>query len=80
MEIKMNNFRSKDIMRFIREATDLTQEEFGKAIGKKGRSWANKVENGVRNVYLEDFLKVANVFDIEITIKMNYDKRNGKRK
>lgn len=69
MKFEANKYDAKDIIRIIRDWTDLTQEEFGESLGKKGRSWARNIENGYTRIYFEDFLKIIKMYDITVTIE-----------
>ena len=52
MRIKFNDYEPKDIIRFIRESTGLTQKEFGKSINKSERT-IQDYESGRRRYYTE---------------------------
>lgn len=69
MKFEANKYDAKDIMRIIREWTELTQEEFGESIGKRGRAWSRNIENGYTRVYFEDFLKIIKKYGITVTIE-----------
>lgn len=68
MEIKCNNFKTKDIIRIMRDSTNKTQTEFARSI-QKSRSWAAKAERDEINISLNDFLKLAKINNIEIIMK-----------
>lgn len=68
MEIKCNNFKTKDIIRIMRDCTNKTQSEFAKSI-QKTRSWTAKAERDEINISLNDFLKLARLNNIEIIMK-----------
>lgn len=72
MKIKCNDFKTKDIIRFMRDCTGDTQEKFAKSIHKT-RDWCAKVEGGNSNIILEDFIKLANTYNIEIIMKKTDD-------
>ena len=67
MEFKANKYKPNEILRFMREATNLTQEEFAKKINKS-RDWQQSNEYGRANYYFKDLLKIANEFNFEIKI------------
>ena len=48
MEIKANNYEPNDILKFMRQATDLTQKEFAKTINKS-KDWCQSNELGRSN-------------------------------
>lgn len=68
MEIKFNDFEPKDIIRFIREWTGLTQKQFGKSINKSERS-IQDYESGRRRYYVEMLSDICKVHGIKIVIK-----------
>ena len=68
MEIKANKYAGKDILRFIRENTNLTQKEFAKNIDKS-RDWQASNEIGRFHYSIDDLIKIANTYNLEIIIK-----------
>ncbi len=68
MEIKCNNYKTKDIIKFMRDYSEKTQTEFAKTVNKK-RGWCAKLEGGVTNISLETFLKLADKNNIDVIIK-----------
>lgn len=69
MKIIANDYEPKDIFRFIREWLELTQEEIGIEMGKKGRAWAKFIENGNNRYYFSDLLELCKKNNIRITIE-----------
>ena len=67
MEFKANNYKPNEILRFMREATNLTQEEFAKRINKS-KDWQQSNEYGRSNYYFKDLMSLANEFGFEIKI------------
>ena len=67
MEFKANNYKPNEILRFMREATNLTQEEFAKRINKS-KDWQQSNEYGRSNYYFKDLMALANEFGFEIKI------------
>ncbi len=67
MEFKANDYKPNEILRFMREATNLTQEEFAKKINKS-RDWQQSNEYGRTNYYFKDLIELANKFNFEIKI------------
>ena len=59
MKLVVNEYEPKDVFRIAREWTNLTQEELGKSMGKKGRAWAKNIESGRSRYFFEDLLKIA---------------------
>lgn len=68
MEIKANNYRANEILRFIRQNSNMTQEQLAKAIGKS-KNWVKNNEQGLNRYFFEDLMKVANICNVEIIIK-----------
>lgn len=67
MEFRANNYKPNEILRFMREATNLTQEEFAKRINKS-KDWQQSNEYGRTNYYFKDLIALANEFNFEIKI------------
>ena len=68
MEIKCNNYETKDIIKFMRDCSEKTQREF-KNDKKKKRGWCAKLEGGETNITLDTLIKLANINGMEIIIK-----------
>lgn len=68
MEIKANNYKANEILRFIRQNTNLTQKNFAKTINKS-EDWEYSNECGRSRYYFADLLEIANKQDLEIIIK-----------
>ena len=68
MKLIANDYEPKETFKIIREWTNLTQEELGIEMGKKGRSWAKEIENGKNRFYFSDFLEIAKKHNIKIII------------
>ena len=68
MKIKANNYKGKDILKFIRENTNLTQREFAENIDKT-RDWQASNEIGRCRYSVDDLIKIANKYNLEIIIK-----------
>ncbi len=68
MKIVANNYKSNEIMRIIREWTELSQKDFAKSIGRS-RDSINSIENGRNRVFLNTLLEIAKEHDITITIE-----------
>ena len=68
MKIKANEYEPKDMMKIIREWTELTQKEFGKSIGKAERT-IQGLELGETGYSIKTLLKIAKVHNLEITIE-----------
>ena len=68
MKIIGNEYTSNQIVKMIREWTELTQKEFAKDIGRSERGW-RMIENGERRCDLSTFLEICNKHNIEIIIR-----------
>ncbi len=68
MEFKANKYTGKDILKFIRENTNLTQKEFAHKIGKS-RDWQASNEIGRTHYSIDELIKIANMYNVEIIIK-----------
>lgn len=68
MKVKFNDYEPKEIIRFIREWTGLTQKEFGKSINKSERV-IQDYEAGHRRYYTETLKTICKVHKIKITIE-----------
>ena len=68
MKIVANNYNEKDIMKMIRENTNLKQPEFGKTIGLSGMT-IQGYERGIRNYTFKTLMKIAKKHDLVITIE-----------
>lgn len=68
MEIKANNYKGKDILKIIRDNFDLTQKEFAKNINKT-RDWQASNEIGRSRFFVDDLIKIANTYNLEIIIR-----------
>lgn len=68
MEIKANDYEANEILKYIRETTNLTQKQFANSIGKS-EDWCQSNELGRANYYFKDLLKLADIHNIEIIIK-----------
>jgi len=68
MKVLCNKYETKDIVKFMRDCSEKTQTEFAKDLNKK-RGWTAKLESGITNITLKDFIKLANKNDIEIIIQ-----------
>ena len=74
MKINFNNFEPNEVIRFIREATGLTQKEFGKSIGKKERT-IQDYESGCRRYYTTTLKQICKVHKINIIITDNEEEK-----
>ena len=68
MKIKVNDYKTNEVFKFIRQWLNLTQEELAKKI-KISKSSIEKYEYGTVNYTFETLVKIANAYDLEITIE-----------
>lgn len=68
MKVTLNKYEPKDVIRFIRESTGLTQKEFGKSINKSQRT-IQAYEAGKRRYYTDTLKLICKVHNVEITIE-----------
>ena len=74
MKIKANNYKAGEIMKIIREWTEMSQTEFAKSI-KRSRDSINNIENGRNRIFLDTLLEIAKIHNITITIEKNIRKK-----
>ena len=55
MILNTDKYQQNEILKFMREATNLSQQEFAKSIGKS-KDWVRKNEYGLTNYYFKDLL------------------------
>ena len=68
MKFIANKYKATEIIKIIREWTELNQTEFGKTINRS-RDSINNIENGRNRMFLNDFLDMCNKHNIKITIE-----------
>ena len=68
MKVNLTEYSQGEIMKIIREWTDLTQEEFAKEMGKSKRT-IEDYEAGRVNYNIQFIKKLMDNFDIEVIIK-----------
>lgn len=68
MNIICNKYETKELIKFMRDCSEKTQLEFAKVLGKN-RGWTAKLEGGITNISLSDFLTLAKINDIEIIMR-----------
>lgn len=68
MKIIANNYTSQEIIRIIREWTELTQKDFGNKIHRSERG-IQAFELGTRNYDVKTLLQIANTYHLKITIE-----------
>lgn len=68
MKIIANNYTPQEIIRIIREWTELSQKDFGKTI-HRSESGIQAFELGNRNYNMQTLIQIANTHGITITIE-----------
>lgn len=68
MKIILEQYEAKDIIKFIRQSTGLTQEKFGKKINKN-KNTIQSYELGRNKMSLNTFLEILKEFNIKISIE-----------
>lgn len=68
MKIIANDYTAPEIIRMIREWTELTQEQFGKTIHRSQKG-IQAFELGTRNYDMRTLLQIANKHGLKITIE-----------
>ncbi len=68
MQLKANNYEPKEIIKIIREWTELTQADFAKTINRSKKT-VEAYEYGKANYSFDMFLKICKLHDIEIIIR-----------
>lgn len=68
MRINLNDYDSKDVIRIIREWTELDRSDFGKSINKSAHTIKN-YEIGKSNYTVSSLKKLAKKYNLDITIE-----------
>ena len=68
MKIILDEYEPKEIIKFIRQSTGLTQKQFGKKIGKSSDT-IQSYELGRNKMSLNQFIEIAKIFNIKIQIE-----------
>jgi len=75
MKIVANDYEANEIIKIIREWTEMTQQQFGETI-HRSQATVQSMETKRVNVYLHTLLELANQFGITITL----EKKDNKKK
>lgn len=67
MYIKANDYKPKEIYKFIRQSTNKKHKEFAEDIGKS-EDWSKSNESGRNSYKFKDILELAKINNIEILI------------
>jgi len=68
MKFVANEYEPKDIIKMVREWTELTQKDFGKSINKTLRT-VQDYEGGRRNYNITTLMEMAKKHNLTITIE-----------
>lgn len=68
MKIILDEYEPKKIIKFVRQSTGLTQEKFGKKIGKS-KDTIQSYELGRNKMTLDKFIEITKMFELKITIE-----------
>lgn len=68
MKIIANNYKEKEVIKILREWTELKQPDFGKSIGMSSSS-IQSYERGARRYKFETLMKIAKKHNFTITIE-----------
>lgn len=71
MQLKANDYKANEIIKIIREWTELTRKDFAKTINRSPKT-IEAYEYGSINVSLEMFLRICKIYDIEVIIRKKY--------
>ncbi len=72
MKIIANDYESKDVIKILREWTNLKQPEFGKSIGFSGMT-IQSYERGTRKYTFDTLIRIAKNMDIKLQSKKMND-------
>jgi len=68
MRIKASEYKANEIIKIIREWTNLTQQQFGETI-HHSKHTIQSMELGRNSTYLHTLLEIADIHGIDITIE-----------
>ena len=68
MKVILDQYDVKDILKFIRQSTGLTQKQYGEIIGKSKES-IKSYELGRSKMSFNDFIYVCKLFNIKVIIE-----------
>ena len=68
VKIVANEFTPQELVKILREWTDLTQNEFGKTIHRSERS-VRSLESGTRHLTVETLLTIAKAHNLKVIIQ-----------
>lgn len=68
MKITANDYKAKEVIKILREWSELKQSDFGKRIGVSGMT-IQGYERGTRRYTFETFKKIAKEYGYTVTIE-----------
>lgn len=68
MKINVNDYSPQELIKIVREWTELNQNDFGKTIGKSHGA-IKKYESGERNFTFETLMDICKKHGIKITLE-----------
>ena len=70
MKFRLNDYETKDVMRILREWTELDRKEFGKSINRSVQS-IKSYENGERNYTVQLLKDIIKKYNITVVFEKN---------
>ena len=68
MKLRVKDYKTNEIVKFIRQGANLTQQELAKKV-KISKSSIEKYEYGTVNFTFETFVKILEACELDITIE-----------
>lgn len=68
MRLILDKYEPKEIIKFVRQSTGLTQEKFGEKIGKS-KDTIQSYELGRNKMSLNTFIEITQKFNLKIIIE-----------
>ena len=69
MKIIANKYTPGETIKIIRQWSELSQDDFGKKIGYKGRSAISKIEGDITTITFNKLMEIAKKENLVITIE-----------
>lgn len=70
MKVNVKNYQPNEIIRFIREWAELSQEDFGKSVNRTANIISD-YERGIIHCSFNRFLKMCKEHNVEVIIHKN---------
>lgn len=68
MKLKANDYNNSDLIKIIREWTELSQQDFAQSLGLT-RSTIAKYERNERNYTFDTFIKICRKHNIDVILE-----------